>query len=714
MKRRRRNEGGFALVAVLVAMMLLMAIAGAMHVGVLAETQLRGSHAHATAGFYAAEAGINRGMGDYRNIFLSFDEPSGDDFSEKVLTIGPRTVRYRLQEACGDNDGIPGQDCPLSRKIPAGRPFAGLNSQLYTYIANATSEVNAGDIEVTLGTQFDVNNVPIFQFLAFYENDLEILPGQAMTLNGPIHTNGSLYLNSSGSTLNIQDNPSVGIFNVSVTARNNVYRQRKNDSSCDGVVSIDKLADSNLDGSLDPLSMACGGLKPPSALTPWLGAIRSQQPYVAVPPPSVLNRGSGQYWQDADLRLALNLTTPDGNGRFPIVVLNKLDQVDTDLTNRLQAFMTALPGRLFYNDRPMPGKDGPSDTCGNNTYCDYQSYNPTFPAVPGDPGVYPCPNSSLGLYPGCAHYISNQGLTTGGVTARRGGFWNNREQAWVYMLNLNLHDLLAWNRANPGLQLFDPNDDTQAGIAIFLTVKGPHSTGPLPNGLRYGVRVFGSPRLDFPPAANPTGVTVISDQAIYVEGNYNLDSGQPVAGVYNGPAIPAYNAAFPKQPAAFMGDSINVLSSNWSGNPVAGAVGSYAGWTGYAGCRNDCQSKKSLNSPAYRPGTTTYINAAFLSMVPNTVGASYNGGLENYPRFHEKWTGNNLIYRGSFVSLGEPSRANGAWCGTGGSSSSGCNIYDPPGRQWNYDPFFQEFVNLPPMTPLVVSVEQILFTENFR
>jgi hypothetical protein len=41
--------------------------------------------------------------------------------------------------------------------------------------------------------------------------------------------------------------------------------------------------------------------------------------------------------------------------------------------------------------------------------------------------------------------------------------------------------------------------------------------------------------------------------------------------------------------------------------------------------------------------------------------AIYNGGLENYPRFHENWSGVTLIYRGSFVSLNAPQRVDGVW-----------------------------------------------------
>ena len=93
-----------------------------------------------------------------------------------------------------------------------------------------------------------------------------------------------------------------------------------------------------------------------------------------------------------------------------------------------------------------------------------------------------------------------------------------------------------------------------------------------------------------------------------------------------------------------------------------------------------------------------------------TVPGTYNGGLENYPRFHESWSGTTLFYRGSFVSLGTPRHSNGNWCGTG----AGCNIYNAPQRNWDYDTDFQNVANLPPLTPRFVAVDQILFTENFR
>jgi hypothetical protein len=272
--------------------------------------------------------------------------------------------------------------------------------------------------------------------------------------------------------------------------------------------------------------------------------------------------------------------------------------------------------------------------------------------------------------------VQNELLGDGTVTARRGGFYNNREHAWVRMLNVNVHDLLEWNRAQaPANQLFDPDDATNGGIVLFLSVVGPGSTGAIPTP-RYGVRVLGSPNLNFPgPVADPTGLTVVSDQALYVEGDYNVGA-----------------AGFPKQPASLIGDTLNVLS---------------AGWSGDATTRNDHQSRKPL---AQRPAVSTTIYAAFISGVDTTTLNNYNGGLENYMRFHESWSGDTMFYRGSFVSLGTPQRNAGQWCGTGG----GCNIYDPPQRNFDFDTDFQQVQNLPPLTPQVVSVRQILFTENFR
>jgi hypothetical protein len=115
-------------------------------------------------------------------------------------------------------------------------------------------------------------------------------------------------------------------------------------------------------------------------------------------------------------------------------------------------------------------------------------------------------------------------------------------------------------------------------------------------------------------------------------------------------------------------------------------------------------------SDASRNASDTTINTACLAGVDTTTSGNYNGGFENYPRFHEDWGGRTLTYLGSFVSLGTPQHVNGPWGGTGNT----WNIYNPPARVWNYDARFSNVATVPPLTPRFVYVQQIRFTENFQ
>jgi hypothetical protein len=128
-----------------------------------------------------------------------------------------------------------------------------------------------------------VDYIPLFQFLAFYQNDLEILPGVNMNLHGPVHTNGALYLNAN-STMTVSElDPDIP--SVHLSAAGSIYRGRKETSSCTGTVTISKLDDANNDNVLDPMNIACGSgttALSSAALSGWLGALAANQPVVTV------------------------------------------------------------------------------------------------------------------------------------------------------------------------------------------------------------------------------------------------------------------------------------------------------------------------------------------------------------------------------------------------------------------------------------------------
>lgn len=49
------------------------------------------------------------------------------------------------------------------------------------------------DVTVEIGRTFTKSEAPIFQAALFFEDDLELHPGERMVLVGPVHTNGNLY-----------------------------------------------------------------------------------------------------------------------------------------------------------------------------------------------------------------------------------------------------------------------------------------------------------------------------------------------------------------------------------------------------------------------------------------------------------------------------------------------------------------------------------------
>lgn len=677
---RVENERAIALIGVLVALVLLMGLAAILGVTVNLDTQIAGAYGRGVRGFYAAEGGLNKGMADAKNLFLNFEVPSGEQLGQKTLLLGDRTVNYKLTERPGN---------PRVVTIPAGELFAGLNAIEYTYIVDSEA-IGGGAVEASVGAEFNVSNIPLFQFVAFYAEDLEILPGPTMVLNGRVHTNGDLYLNADTS-LTIADKPAVGVSTIQVTAAGNIYRGRKNTTECKGTVTVDKLEDVEPPTpDFDPRTLPCiGGRRkvPVDELAAWKGSMVSQVQSINVPTPDLIVRGSGEFWERADLRIALMLgapgrlcdpvtTCPDRS--HSIVILAADGREDTIKTAYLRNFMrdvgwngtnSSMPYTMpvFYTDVPKLGSCGCSDGSSDQTSCTSQARTCYAEAFPNDNRVY---SSDM--------RVSNQF-----TEARRGGYYNYREKKWMYLLNVNMHDLLAWNSSH-GEPLFDNDDRTDGGLVVFLTVVGPNA-----NGINnYGVRVFGSANLPIPlNAADPTGLTVVSDQAMYVVGDYNRGAAGDL----------------PKQPAALIGDSLNVMSTNWF----------------RSGCTNNCQfnDRQSRNSDlgTNRVAATTTINAAFLAGVDRTGGingpagqnGAYNGGLENYPRFHERWSGVGLNYQGSFVSLGIPRHVNGRW-------SYGAPVYEAPNRNWNYDPDFNGVEKLPPLTPRFVYVRQVLFTQNFR
>ncbi len=732
------NQRGAALLTALILMGALSAIAAVHALNVRASLRIRGATAERRVGYYVAEGGLNVGMTRFANIFRDGRVPQSSDFTQTVnLSGGTIDLSLSASPSCSP--------CPPSQ-IPIGEVFAGLNTLPYRYTIHAESQRIAGDTVAHVAAEFDIHNIPIFQFLAFFDSHLFAMPLHDMTLHGRLHTNANLYLQPD-LTLAIEDLPGV-IDNVQVTSVGDIYRGgRKYTSawSCFGDTFVDKLEDVVAPpGDLDPKELQCAATSPlPDAtLNDWLGSIRSGVHNIITPSVDIFDRGSGVYWENADLRIVLRLDQrldpgidfsvadlcPNGGGvlqapaRLHAIEVQGIGGAqDIAKTRQLLRFMCERRGALFYTDVPEfpvvpptaaaaslptgydPDFVGPNpdkrlyrrageDTSGDGVIDGWDRNDqicPSTTAVGPPPPPAWMPSYCLASWPNAVPVEESWYFD---MDYRRAGFWNHREQQWMYLLNLNLRALIEWNQLN-GDPLFPHDDASDGGLVIFLSVAGTDSL----TANNYGVRIFDSADLDtsdqtFPPGVvDPTGVSVVSDQLAIIEGNFNVKD---------------------KYPAAVMADGIHVLSQGWE--------------VTVSGNENDLKSVFDLStgnrdvpaqdSPGGTSGQGSFsgptalgINAALLGGIgPSTLNPDwYNGGLENFMRMLESWDARTLNYNGSLVSLDESQYKDNHWhCGSGDT----CNIYDPPVRVFDYDTDFDQVENLPPLTPRIVYLQQRMYT----
>ncbi|MDB6175225.1 MAG: hypothetical protein JWL59_4536 [Chthoniobacteraceae bacterium] len=176
------------------------------------------------------------------------------------------------------------------------------------------------------------------------------------------------------------------------------------------------------------------------------------------------------------------------------------------------------------------------------------------------------------------------------------------------------------------------------------------------------------------------GLTVVSQNPVYVQGDYNT-------GTTTSPtAVPANNtgnpnntdsptvAGYTRVPAAVIGDAVMLLSNSWSDGNAAASVGGRVASNTTFNMAILAGVMPSLYTPA--SGDPHYPQAQY----------GYSGGANNYPRFLETWSGKTCTYFGSMVELFRSKTYTGKW-DTG-------NIYSPPTRRWNFDPKYTD--NPPP------------------
>ncbi len=226
-------------------------------------------------------------------------------------------------------------------------------------------------------------------------------------------------------------------------------------------------------------------------------------------------------------------------------------------------------------------------------------------------------------------------------------FYDAREKKWTQTTEIDVGKLKTWmNNAGSAL-----NFSAQFSMGHDLNSVYVYDQRP-PGAKLPAVRVSNARELP------PSGLTVATALPLYVKGHFNA------------PIITAGSTdTSATEPSSLIGDAITILSGSWS---------------------------DSASATLMRDATHTTVNAALLAgIVPSTVSAGtkkYSGGVENFPRMLEDWSGQTLTYNGSMVVLFPSQYATNFWVTTG-------NYYNAPTRKWAFDVNFLDYDRLPPATP---------------
>ncbi len=238
-----------------------------------------------------------------------------------------------------------------------------------------------------------------------------------------------------------------------------------------------------------------------------------------------------------------------------------------------------------------------------------------------------------------------------GTIATTTTFYNNREGKYVTMTVIDMNNLAGNVTVPEGKPPFPNNLPSDTNNLMYMTRNDAGANQP-------GVKIINGSKI----YGRTNGVTIVSNDPVYLKGNFNTQLDNGTAG---------------RKPAGIICDSVNLLSNNWSSTDA-----------------------NSTGNVSTRVATETTYNCAFIAGVKTTTTGNYNGGLENYPRLHETWSGINLRITGSFVSLWNSTIATGSWV-------YGNPQYTAPTRIWTYDSNFNTDSGRPRYTPFVIEARRV-------
>jgi hypothetical protein len=464
-------------------------------------------------GVAAAEAATERTMSVMSRDFYNQNFDSTSNYTGYYPSAANQSgwpVKFSFSNGSGvpDQTGVSTSPTDWTTNWQAlnlfGSRYAGLSAFVaqctVTSTATPTNEPYA--VSATVQQKFLMAAIPIFQNAVFYNLDMEIDPGADMNLNGPVFSNGGMWVGAGDLT-----------FNSSVEAAGTVDTNWTDDpymtpGSKSGTGAATYSTNYNNGKPLsnqDSLTMPIGQTNDPTAIRSLLGL-----PPAGTDPDS--SEGQQYFYNQTDLIIS---NSPGGAISAYFQVTNNVSPtlIPYDATKTLT--VTTTNGYTYTTNVT-------SHTHNNRT-----TYTTNITSAPIT-----------------SSYTTNIAYYSFATNAT---FYDYREGKTVEAVQLNVGALNAGMSSTntTGGGSLNAEDQFYTGHAIdsvYIYNNAPSDSSDLPS-----VRVANGATLP------NDGLTVVTPDPLYVLGNYNASSSD----------LNTTNTADTK-PAALMGDAITVLSPNWS------------------------------------------------------------------------------------------------------------------------------------------------------
>ena len=544
---------------------------------------------------------------------------------------------------------------PVIGRVPG---FPGWWGRTYTYAATAvmvpaSSGTNPPAFRAGARRLFQYSEVPLFQTMYFFNDNLEIYNPAVTTVNGLVHTNKNLYLLAQANYLT---------FNGQVTY-SGAYTSGAAPPGGSNYVT------SSLTSSLTVPTFNAGAPTLSPVMQPMGPSLEAD-----FPPPYGTNNASGASTDP-------NLMTG----------YHELIEPPSSAT----ADPTEISQRRLYNNAGLIVQIGgaSSITTANTAITTVNATTHALNPVSGATNLIAAQQgATLPTTAGAAYnaaladavnFLSKQVYTT---TAGANQLYDARVGKAVNVVNVDVGKLNTFIGENMS--------GAFNGVFYVYDTSTYPTASPAPNTVRLKNGAVLPSTTSIPSPVNPlvvtNGLTVASQNPVYIQGDYNTgkspaSSGATVTasssptGKNLNPDGTTATTDYVKVPSAVIGDAIMLLSNAWT----------------------DANSNTS-NGINSRVASNTTFNTAMLGGWMGTNTGNFSGGAVNYPRFLETWSNKACTYWGSMVQLFPSTTFTQLWQTPG-------TYYNPPTRYYNFDPLFSHVS--PPGTVAAVVLSRSLWSK---